>query len=293
MTKISAEVEKFGDVFERTAEKWSPFCFGCDPAAETLRAWALPVDLSGLARFCEIVLTAAVGTVGIIKPQIAFFEAFGPGGFEQLQRLIANARAAGLIVIADIKRSDIGSSVDAYASAWLGADSPFGVHAITANAYLGLGSLTPMFERADETGTGVFVVVRSSNPEGASVQDAMIGNAPLADHLAGGITAFNEGAAGGTVVGPVGAVIGATLDAAAVKTIGLLPRSLFLVPGLGAQGATMDDIARLFGPASGRVIPTSSRGILRHGPDAAALKAALKAHVDDARRLREQSGAQR
>jgi orotidine-5'-phosphate decarboxylase len=189
------------------------------------------------------VLEAAAGSVCLIKPQVAFFEAFGPGGYECLQRLIAGARERGRLVIADAKRGDIGTSVDAYSRAWLGEESPFRVDAVTVNAYLGLGSLDPMFRRAAQTGTGVFVVVRSSNPEGATVQDSTIGGSPRADDLAQGITAYNADLCEGPhETGPVGAVIGATHGPDAARTIGLLPRSLFLVPGLGAQGATMTDV---------------------------------------------------
>jgi orotidine-5'-phosphate decarboxylase len=283
-----ANTASFEQRFQQAADRWSPFCFGCDPSVEILRAWSLALDLKGLDAFCDIVLEAAAGSVGLIKPQVAFFEALGPGGYDCLRRLIAGARERGLLVIADAKRGDIGTSVDAYSRAWLGEESPFRVDAITVNAYLGLGSLDPMFRRASQTGTGVFVVVRSSNPEGATVQDSTISGLPLADNLAQGITSYNVDLCEGLhETGPVGAVIGATRGSNAARTIGLLPRSLFLVPGLGAQGATMTDVARQFGQAADRAIPSSSRAVLLQGPDISALRKALSLNVGEARLLRE------
>ncbi|MGB0747584.1 MAG: orotidine-5'-phosphate decarboxylase [Magnetospiraceae bacterium] len=277
----------FASRFADISRQYSPFCMGVDPSRQLLRDWGLTEDAAGLARFCDIVLKAAAGRVGICKPQAAFFEAFGPAGVAVLGDFIAQARAAGLLVIADIKRGDIGSTIAAYAEGWVGADSPFGADAVTATAYLGFGALDPLLTRAAETGAGVFLVVRSSNPEGAGLQAAQTqAGLAVADALARDIAAFNAKVAPGAV-GPIGAVIGATLGDEAIATVQTLENSLFLVPGLGAQGADFDDVKRLFAGATDRILPNSSRGVLTHGPDVAALARALDEHVATAARIRD------
>lgn len=277
----------FAERFAQIAARHSGFCFGADPSPEVLRDWSLPVSVEGLARFVDIVLEAAEGSVGILKPQVAFYEAFGPRGMIELERLIQGAKARGLLVIADAKRTDIGNSVAAYGRAWFGAGG-FDADAVTASAYLGLGTLTPLFERARDLNRAVFVVVRSSNPEGAALQSADMGGAAVADRLAEAIRADNARLAPGAAVGPVGAVVGATLGADATRTVENMPNALFLVPGLGAQGATFDDMQRIFGAAAPRVIASSSRGVLAAGPGIGALRSALAEHVAAAMRLQAQ-----
>lgn len=276
------------DRFTAAVAPYSNFCFGIDPAAHTLAAWGLPVTVEGLRQFCAIALEAAIGSVGIIKPQVAFFEAFGPEGIAELQSLCRAAKEAGIFVIADAKRGDIGSSIDAYGQAWLGSASPFDVDAVTAHAYLGIDAMMPLLQRAKDTETGVFVVVRSSNPEGAELQNARIGDLAVADHLAQAIARFNR--AGGTegTVGPIGAVIGATLGGSTQETIRSMPNALFLVPGVGAQGATVEDTRALFGDAIERAIISASRGVLSHGPNVSDLKTAIATLVDETKRLTQQ-----
>lgn len=275
----------YAETFAAAVAPYSNFCFGIDPSREALAAWNLPVTVEGLRDFCDIALEAAIGSVGIIKPQVAFFEALGPEGLMQLQRLTRAARSAGLFVIADAKRGDIGVSVAAYGQAWLGQQSPFDVNAVTAHAYLGIDALDPLMAQARDTASGVFVVVRSSNPEGAELQSATIGETTVADQIADKITAFNAGCTAQGHVGPIGAVIGATLGQEAHKTIAAMPQSLFLVPGVGAQGATIEQTRTLFGPAIDRAILSSSRSVLRHGPVVSDIKAALATLGEDARKL--------
>lgn len=268
--------------FQKIAAIQSAFCFGIDPSPALLLDWGLKPNISGLQEFCHISTEAAINEIGIVKPQVAFFEAFGPEGLMCLQDLIRTCRNEGLLVIADAKRSDIGSTVTAYGNAWLGEDSPFGANAVTTTAGLGLRALAPVFNRAHETGSGVFVVVRSSNPEGQEVQNALIQDIPLADKIAQDITEINCGThQDSNVCGPIGAVIGATFSteaecSAAQRTISCLPASLFLVPGLGAQGGTFEDISNIFGAALSRVIPTSSRSVLKEGPNLDSLRCALR-----------------
>ena len=275
----------FAERFERTAAEKSGFCLGVDPSPQLLREWSLPVSPQGLAEFVSIALEAADRSVGIIKPQVAFYEAFGVPGMVELERLISGARELGLLVIADAKRSDIGNSMSAYARAWLD-EGGFNADAVTATAYLGLGTLTPFFETARKGGRAVFVVVRSSNPEGKALQSADMDGVPLADRLAMAIREENERLLPEAEVGPVGAVVGATLGDEAGKTTRLMPNALFLVPGLGAQGATFDNLKRLFAGGGRRVIATSSRAILSAGPNVAELKASIARNVSEAMRLR-------
>ncbi|MBD9490501.1 orotidine-5'-phosphate decarboxylase [Ensifer sp. ENS11] len=271
--------------FLRIAEDLSPLCVGFDPSSAILRSWGLGTDAQGAAALCSALLDALDGLAGIVKPQVAFFEALGPEGMDVLARFIREAKARNLLVIADAKRGDIGSSMEAYASAWLGPDSPFQADAVTANPYLGLGALAPMFDLAANTGTAVFVVVRSSNPEGASIQSAMTEGHSVALDLATSIADWNEAVAGKGAVGPVGAVVGATGCGQSAALLDALPNGLFLAPGIGAQGATMEDASKLFGSSARRVIPTVSRSILSAGPDVKRLRAAIADYSRQSRRL--------
>jgi orotidine-5'-phosphate decarboxylase len=163
----------------------------------------------------------------------------------------------------------------------LAAGSGFGGDALTVSPYLGLDALRPVFDRAAATGTGVFVVVRSSNPEGRALQAARHPDGrTVAETLADGITAWNAALGPGT--GPLAAVVGATIDPAAAGLIDRLPQSLILAPGIGPQGATMADVAVKFRSAHGRVLPVVSRAVLREGPSPAALRDAIKRYQEEA-----------
>jgi orotidine-5'-phosphate decarboxylase len=241
-----------------------PLCAGIDPSPEILEDWGLSDDAHGLRTFGATCVEAFAGEVGVVKPQVAFFERHGAAGMAELERLVAQARAAGLLVINDAKRGDIDTTAQAYADAWLGDASPLAADAVTVHAYLGLGALQPMVRLAARTGRGVFVVVRSSNPEGRGLQQAVTAEgASVEDTLLREIAALN----GSTEVPPgtVGAVIGATLPRSDFPLDQL--RGVILAPGLGAQGARPADVAARFaGCAPGSVLPSSSRGLLRHGP---------------------------
>ncbi len=257
--------DSFGDRVEAAVRSKGPLCAGIDPSAALLREWGLSDDAKGLGVFCRTCVEAFAGAVGVIKPQVAFFERHGSAGMAELERLISEATAAGLIVIADAKRGDIDTTAAAYADAWLGDASPLAVDAVTAHPYLGLGSLEPLVRAAAAHGRGVLVVVRSSNPEGRGLQLAVTADgAAVEDMLLAEIAALN----GSTAVpsGTVGAVIGATLAPSefALSQLG----GVVLAPGLGAQGAGPADVASRFaGCRSGSVLPSSSRGLLVDGPD--------------------------
>ncbi len=242
-----------------------PLCVGIDPHPELLRAWDLPTTVDGLARFCEICVQAYAG-FAVVKPQVAFFEAYGSAGFGVLERTTSALREAGVLVLADAKRGDIGSTMAAYAQAWAG-DGPLGADAVTASPYLGFGSLQPLLDLAAANGRGVFVLAATSNPEGASVQRAIAGDRTVAQSIVDAAAAVNRH----TELGSVGVVIGATL--AEVPDVSELHGPV-LVPGVGAQGGRPESLGGLGGARPGQLLPAVSREILRAGPDVVAVRAA-------------------
>jgi orotidine-5'-phosphate decarboxylase len=263
----------------------SPLCAGIDPSAALLERWGLPDSADGLTSFGLRCVEAFAGVVPVVKPQVAFFERWGAAGLGALETVMAAARDAGLLVIADAKRADIGSTMEAYASAWLDPASPLVADAVTVVPYLGIGALAPAFDLAAASGRGVIVVVRSSNPEGRSLQEAVLSGGPgvglgvsvggisVEDSLLQEIADLNHG--GLPVPGTVGAVIGATLEPSHFELAGL--GGVILAPGLGAQGGTAAGAARLFaGCAPHSVLANVSRTVLAAGPDAGALTEAAR-----------------
>jgi orotidine-5'-phosphate decarboxylase len=257
--------DSFADRVAAAVEKTGPLCAGVDPSAALLAAWGLRDDPEGLRAFCDACVEGFAGAIGVIKPQAAFFERHGSAGMAVLEHLLASAAAAGLLVIVDAKRGDIDSTAEAYADAWLGDASPLAADAVTVHAYLGLAALAPMVRLAGAAGRGVLAVARSSNPEGRALQEAVAcGGTSVEDMLLGEIAALN--ASPDVPTGTVGAVIGATLKPSAFVLSQL--GGVILAPGLGAQGAGPKDVAERFsGCAPGTVLPSSSRGLLAHGPD--------------------------
>jgi orotidine-5'-phosphate decarboxylase len=278
-------MQGFAERFHLLAQIRSPLCLGVDPSVELLEQWGLPRNAAGLASFCAALMEAMGDRVAIVKPQSAFFEQFGPDGMRELARVVTQIQERGALALIDVKRNDIGHTLDAYADAMIGSGSAFGGDAMTVSAYLGFGSLAPLLRKAVQRQAGVFVVVRSSNPEGRALQDAKLADGrSVATALADDITTFNKDCGAG--VGPVGAVMGATIEGSATETLAHLPNALLLAPGIGAQGATFADLARNFGPAISRAIPSVSRGILAQGPSVAALRDAIKRHCEAAWEMR-------
>jgi orotidine-5'-phosphate decarboxylase len=277
---ISPSPAPFGLRLREALDTRGPLCAGVDPHSALLTAWGLSDDLSGLQRFAGTVVEALADRVAVLKPQSAFFERFGSRGIAVLEQTIADARSAGALVILDAKRGDIGSTVEAYAQAYLEPSSPLFSDALTATPFLGFDSLEPLYTAAEKHGAGVFVLAFTSNPEGASVQRATTASGAT---VGAAILAAAAGRnAGAEPLGSIGAVIGATLDDAVPFDLASLNGPL-LAPGLGAQGATPDDLRAVFGGALRNVLPSTSREILRHGPDLAALRAAAARVVDDCR----------
>lgn len=268
--------DSFADRFAVARDAWGPLVLGADPHGEVLTRWGLTDDADGLERFTDIVLAAAPGSVGLIKPQSAFYERHGWRGIRALTRLTETARAQGLLVILDVKRGDVGSTNDAYAAAYLGDGAPVQADAITVHPYLGLAAMGEFVDRASASGGCLLVVVRSSNPEGRAVQSATVtssnslGSGMTVDQrLLADIGALNARFAPDGI-GPVGAVVGPAavdppLDLAAAN-------GLLLAPGVGAQGAAPADVAATFAACPGRVMPSASRSLLAAGPGVATLR---------------------
>ena len=249
-----------------------PLCAGIDPSAALLESWGLRDDVRGLRSFCSTCVDAFAGVVAVIKPQVAFFERHGSAGVAELERLLADSREAGLLVLADAKRGDIDTTAAAYADAWLGDGSALAADAVTVHPYLGLAALAPLIEMAGRTGRGVIVVTRSSNPEGRLIQEAITRTGdPVEESLLVEIARWNHSTE--TPSGTVGAVVGATLP----KSVFPLSQlgGVILAPGLGAQGARPADIAERFaGCAPGTVLPSTSRALLGRGPNPSELRRA-------------------
>lgn len=253
-----------------------PFCVGIDPHAGLLHEWGLGDDVAGLERFALGAVEAVAPVCSVLKPQSAFYERFGSRGIAVLERVIADARAAGALVLLDVKRGDIGSTSQAYADAYLDQTSPLAADAVTASPYLGFGSISPLIDTARKHDAGVFVLVRTSNKEGPEVQDARLDDgqtvaARMIEHL----RELNHGA---EPLGSFGAVVGATIGDSDLDFAFGGP---ILAPGYGAQGGTAADIRRIFGPATASVIPSSSREVLRLGPDATAMRDAVHRANDE------------
>ena len=264
----------FGARLTAAFEAHGPLCVGIDPHESLLADWGLEISAAGAREFGLRVVEAAAGRVGIVKPQVSFFERHGSAGFAGLEEVIAAARAAGLLVIADAKRGDIGSTMDAYARAWLSPGSPLESDALTVSPYLGVGALAGSFDLASAHGKGLFVLAATSNPEGAALQAATTGERTVAAEIAAEVGARN----GDSALGSFGLVVGATLDRTAFGlTDDVLSRMPVLAPGFGFQGARAEDLASLFGPVAGSVVASESRSILSAGPEGIAARIAERA----------------
>jgi orotidine-5'-phosphate decarboxylase len=256
-----------------------PLCVGIDPHAALLQEWGLGDDVHSLERFALTAVEGLAPHVSVIKPQSAFYERFGSRGVAVLERVIAESRAAGALVLLDVKRGDIGSTNQAYADAYLDPTSPLAADAVTVSPYLGFGSLDPLVDSATRHDAGLFVLVLTSNKEGPEVQQAVTRDgSTVAGTMLGHLRRLNADA---SPLGSFGAVVGAT--------VGSIDEDLafngpVLAPGFGAQGGTVDDVRRLFGPAA-LVLPSSSRGVLRKGPSATAMRDEALRLNDDLRAL--------
>lgn len=275
---------RFGERVRTALDARGPLCVGIDPHSSLLSSWGLPDDPSGVREFGLRTVDAAAGRVGIVKPQVSFFERFGSAGFAALEEVIATARAADLLVIADAKRGDIGSTMDAYAAAWLSPGSPLEADALTVNPYLGVGALDGAFELADAHGKGLFVLAATSNPEATALQrsSSATGRTVSAD-IVSVVSARNAAHAESGEWGSFGFVIGATVDWTDAGLAAFTPFAPILAPGFGSQGATPADLRHRFGSMSAAVVASESRSILSAGPSS--LAAAIDARVAEYREV--------
>jgi orotidine-5'-phosphate decarboxylase len=271
----------FGARLAAALDARGPLCAGIDPHPALLDEWGLDATPAGLERFALTVVEALADRVAVLKPQSAFFEAFGAAGVAVLEKVLAQGRAAGALMLLDAKRGDIGSTMAAYASAYLTDGSPLAADALTVSPFLGFGSLQPEIDAALAGGRGLFVLCRTSNPEGASIQLARSpadAGMTLSSRIAAAAADLNAGA---DPMGSIGLVVGATVTDISADLVAV--NGPLLAPGIGAQGATAADLARVFGAARGNVLPTASRSILRAGPSARGARDAAARTVEEVR----------
>ncbi|MGY2703193.1 MULTISPECIES: orotidine-5'-phosphate decarboxylase [unclassified Nocardioides] len=266
----------FGSRLHAAIEARGPFCVGIDPHAALLTDWGLADDVAGLETFALTTVEAVAPYASVVKPQSAFYERFGSRGVAVLERVIADSRAAGALVLLDVKRGDIGSTSQAYADAYLDPASPLASDAITVSPFLGFGSLDPLVDTARRHDAGVFVLALTSNKEGPEVQHATIdGGGTVAGRMLDHLRHLNADA---RPLGSFGAVVGATIGSTEEN---LAFNGPILAPGFGAQGGTIADVRRIFG--SNAVLPSSSREVLRLGPDRSAMRDAVLRTNDELR----------
>jgi len=281
---VNAAAAGFGERLRAVSAERGPLCVGIDPHPGLLSAWGLGDDADGLERFARTVVEALGDRVSVLKPQSAFFERHGSRGIAVLERVLADARAAGALTIVDAKRGDIGSTMAAYADTYVRSGSPLAGDAVTVSPFLGFGSLRPVLDLAAAHGRGVFVLALTSNPEGPSVQHARSGDGrTVAQQIIDAAAAENASAGG---LGGVGLVVGATVTGAGREHDLSRLNGPILAPGIGAQGGTAIDLKEIFGPALADVLPSTSREVLAAGPDIQALREAATRTLDTLAALR-------
>ena len=274
----------FGDRLAKAMAERGPLCVGIDPHPNLLEQWGLEDSAAGLAAFTEAVYEGCAPFAATLKPQVALFERHGSAGLAVLEALFARAAADGVLMVADAKRGDIGSTMKAYADAWLGSSSPLGTDSVTLSPYLGFESLRPALDLADENNRGTFVLALTSNPEGKSVQHvgASESEGAVAKRIIAAASAENASRQW-EQMGPCGLVVGATVGQALVD-LGI-DLSVFngpiLSPGYGAQGASAADLYRVFAGVESQVLVNSSRGVLAAGPSVEGLAQAAQAARND------------
>jgi orotidine-5'-phosphate decarboxylase len=277
---------------------------GLDPSLERIQG-VLPVPAGAskdpaacadrIADFNRLVIDAVHDLAAAVKPQSAYYEVYGEHGIRALRETVAYARARGLPVIMDAKRNDIGETARAYARAYLGSEdgtSPLDADFLTVTPYLGMDGIQPFIDACRVYGKGIFVLVKTSNPGSADLQDVRCDGVPMYERVAGLLAPQADALVGASGYSAIGAVVGGTWPQAAASIRRILPRSLFLVPGYGAQGATADDLAVYFNPDGLGALVSASRSILYPpadqvadlGPEGA-IRTAAREMVEDVRRI--------
>lgn len=253
----------FGDRLLKTFVTSGQLCVGMDPSVEQLKQWGLAETADGAEQFCIQIIDNCVGEIGLLKPQVSFFEQFGSEGFAALERVLIRATEAGLIVIADAKRGDIGSTMDGYARAWLSTEGPFVADAVTVSPFLGAESLDPTIAFASSNSKGVFILAATSNPEAKVLQSSISDNQrSVASNVSSYAAGFNKES-----MGSVGLVIGAQAN---LIDMAIDPKKLIhtpiLAPGFGAQGARLSNARSIFGDLADVTIFSVSRFLAGESP---------------------------
>jgi orotidine-5'-phosphate decarboxylase len=290
--------EAFGARLDAAAlERRSVLCVGLDPVAELLpeEVWrGVRAGRAGTARaferFCVGILDAVAEHVVAVKPQLGFFEPLGQYGLSAFEAACERARELGLLVVVDAKRGDIGSTAAGYAAAYLGGEGAVEgavtADVLTVNPYLGDDSLQPFLDACRRSGAGLFILVRTSNPGGADLQELeLAGGGRVWEQVARLVDRLGQGFDPDASLSSIGAVIGATQSHVLHRARELMPRAPFLLPGVGAQGGEVDALSAAFAPGPGGGLVAASRSILYAG-SADGWQAAAAA---EAARLREQA----
>ena len=257
----------FADALTAASREKSPVCVGLDPNLQKLPE-GISRDPAGMLEFCKGIVDAVKDTACCVKPQLAYFEILGWEGMKAFWDTCEYAKEQGLLVIADGKRNDIGSTCDAYAEAYLHEESP--VDALTVSPYLGSDGILPFVERCEANEKGIFVLVKTSNPSSGELQDLPAGDEVVHEHLAQLVESIAAQHLGeDSNLSCVGAVVGATYPEEMKYLRTLMPHVPFLIPGYGAQGGSADDVAHGFVPDGTGAIVNSSRSIIfaSEGPD--------------------------
>lgn len=260
LTERPSSVASFGTRLQQALEI-SQLCVGIDPSESELLGTGLPDTAAGARDYSLRLIDAAAGRVGIVKPQVAYFERFGSLGFASLEEVYTQARAANLMIISDAKRGDIGSTLVGYAQAWFGDDSPLRSDALTVSPYLGPGSLRELMSYAQDINSGIFMLAATSNEEAVQLQTARSGSKTVSELVIDGAKEIGAGDAG--------VVIGATQDLAAFGLEWIKSEDIgipILAPGFGFQGAKLADLKSIFGASSARVLANVSRALTQEGP---------------------------
>ena len=289
---------------------------GIDPHRYLLQSWGLPDTASSLSEFGMRVVDACVGQAGIIKPQVAFFERFGSAGYLALEKVLKAARDAELMIIADVKRGDLGTSVEAYGQAWLTPGAPLEADAMTISAFQGVGSIRAPMQLAESNGKGLFVLAATSNPEASELQTAIISRGihsggSVASSIVKSVGEWNSAQGSGAMttgsgrdyapnapvideeskirLGSIGVVMGATVDFARygidLEGMATTPATPILAPGFGHQGARFSELGALYGPAAPFAVVSVSRSILESGPDG--IRESIRSQAGEVRSCRE------
>lgn len=276
----------FGERLRTAVAGRGNLCVGIDPHPALLESWGLAVDPDGVAEFSRRCLEAFGDLAPAIKPQVAFFEEYGSAGIGVLETVLEGITGSGALSVADAKRGDIGSTMAGYARAWLRDGAPLACDALTVSPYLGVGALDAAFEMAADTGRGLFVLARTSNPEAGSLQRSAGDGRSVAQSIVDDVGRRNAATGprpdgpDAPAPGPFGVVVGATVDDP--PCLDELDGPV-LMPGVGEQGGMLEDVRRIAGPALPHTLVNVSRSVLRAGPDVAAMRAVVLDLADDVR----------